>query len=333
MDNYRLILLKNDRQFNITPLASNLSWSDSIETLGTQLSFDVARNTKDRYMVNYDLINVQDKVLLSNNGIEVFRGIITDVTTEGLRKKVTAFDYAFLLNQSKTIKQFNRITASDGVRQLCNQFNIPIGSIVLIPTLISKIYKDKTIAEIIKDILNQATRELGIRYRLEMRAGKLHIEKYTDLIVKGTFQPAYNIAPFDVEKAIGEVNKQESIQDMKNCIVVTSYDEKSTRVLAKAEDLESIAETGLLQELVSVDNKDTSQANNIAQKKLKLLDRITENISVPLMGDDRVRSGRIINLESKMFNLAGTYLVKACTHTYQNGIHRMTVGVESVVVS
>jgi len=331
MDNYTLLLLKNQQKYNITKLSQELLWRDSIDTLGMELSFNIAKNNDDIFIKNYDVTEVGDKLVLSNNGIEVFRGIITDETINRYSKNIVAFDYAFHLNKSKTIIQFNKIRADEAIKQLCSKFNIPIGNITAISTLITKIYKDNTIAEIIKYILDIATKELGIQYRLEMRSGKLYIEKYMDLIVKATFKPASNLAAFDVTKAIGNISRSRSIQDMKNSIIITSSDEESTRVYASAKDDNSINKYGLLQEVQSVDDKDIAQVNNIAKNQLKLLNRITENTSIELLGSDLVRAGRILNIEEKTSGLSGNYLVKECTHTYNNRIHKMQLNIEGVI--
>lgn len=332
MDNYTLFLIKDDKkQINITNLCGNLSWKDSIDTLGMELNVDVARNTDDKYIKGYDLAEVGDKIVLLNNDKEIFRGIIVDLGTERYSKSITAFDYAFYLNQSRTIIQFNKVRADEAIKQLCSKFNVPIGNIASISTVITKIYKDNTIADIIRDILKQATNELGIKYRLEMRAGKLYIEKYTDLIIKPLFKPAMNVVEFNPLEAIGSISKTESIADMRNSILISSSDEKSSRVVAVAKDNKSISKFGLLQEVESVDDKDIAKAKIIAQNKLKELNRIGEDISIELLGDDNVRAGRILEVNNDMFKLQGQYLVKDCTHTYQNRIHKMNLTLGKVI--
>ncbi|WP_432408563.1 XkdQ/YqbQ family protein [Wukongibacter sp. M2B1] len=329
VDNYTVFLINNNgKKLNITQLCSNLSWRDSIETLGMELTFDIARNTEDDNIP--DVVEIGNKLILKNNSTEIFRGIITDLGTERYKKAITAFDYAFYLNQSRTIIQFRKISAKEAISQLCTKFNVPIGNITSISTPITKIYKDKTIAEIIKDILKQATNELGIKYRLEMRAGKLYIEKYTDLIVTATFQPSSNLEAFNILDAIGNISKTESIQDMKNSIQITSGNEKSSRIVATAEDTTNIAKYGLLQEVESVDDKDISKATNIANNKLKELNRINEDTTISLLGNDDVRAGRILEVANTIFDLKGQYLVKSCTHTYSNSIHKMSITVEKV---
>lgn len=332
MDNYSISLIKNNGNTRkITNISGELSWRDSIDTLGMELNVNVVRNTVDKYMSGYDLVEVGDKIILSNNDKEVFRGIIVDLDTEKFKKSITAFDYAFYLNQSRTIIQFNKAKADDAIKQLCNKFNVPIGNITGISASITKIYKEDTIADIMKDILKQATDTLGIRYRLEMRAGKLYIEKYTDLIIKPRFKPAPNIGGFNPLLAIGNISKNESIADMKNSILISSGDEKSSRVVAESKDDNNIAKFGLLQEVESVDDKDIAQAKNIAQNKLKELNRVGEDISIKLLGDDNVRAGRVIEVDNDMFNLKGQYLVKDCTHSYQNRVHTMDLTIEKVM--
>ena len=332
MDNYTLFLIKdNGMETNITRMCGNLSWRDSIDTLGMELNVDVARNTDDRYMKNYDLVEIGDKIVLLNNHNEIFRGIIVDLGTERYKKSIAAFDYAFYLNQSRTIIQFNKAKADDAIKQLCSKFNVPIGNITSIPISITKIYKDDTVADIIKDILKQATDALGIRYRLEMRAGKLHIEKYTDLIIKPRFKPAPNVASFNPLKVIGSISKTESIADMRNSILISSSNEKSSRVVATARDDKNIAKFGLLQDVESVDDKNIAQAKVIAQNKLKELNKVNEDISITVLGDDKVRAGRILEIDNDMFKLKGQYLVKDCTHNYHNRIHTMDLTLEEVI--
>lgn len=332
MDNYTIFLIKdNGITRKITNISSGLSWRDSINTLGMELNMVQVRNINDRYMRNYDLAETGDKIVLKNNGNEIFRGIIVNLSIDRYSKSITAFDYAFYLNQSKTIIQFNNKRADECIKQLCNKFNVPIGNITSIPITITKIYKDKTVADIIRDILKQAIDSLGMKCRLEMRAGKLYIERYTDLIVVPKFKPAPNISSFNPLRAIGSISKTESITDMRNSILITSNDEKSSRVIAEAKDDNNIAKFGLLQEVEAIDDKNIAQARTIAKNKLKELNRIGENISIRLLGDDNVRSGRILEIENEMFNLKGRYLVKDCTHTYQNRIHTMDLTLEKVI--
>lgn len=332
MNNYTLFLIKDkDVKKDITNLCGDLTWRDSLDTLGMELNVDISRNINDIYMSRHDQVEVGDKILLLNNVREIFRGIIVDLGTHVYSKPIVSYDYAYYLNKSKTIIQFHKIRADEAIKQLCNRFNVPIGNITNIPTLITKIYKEDTVADIIRDILRLASNELGIKYRLEMREGKLFIEKYLDLIIKPIFKPAVNLSSFNVLNAIGDISKSESIADMRNSILISSGDEKSSKIYAEIKDHANIAKFGLLQEVESVDDKDIAQAKNIAKNKLKELNRVGQIISLDLLGDDNVRSGRILEIDNDMFDMKGKYLVRECTHSLQNSIHKMSVTVEKVI--
>lgn len=331
MDKYNLILAKNSgMSYNITKLIGNLSWSDDLETLGTKLNFDFARNLDDKYLANYDMLTIGDKVILNNNAQEVFRGIITNVGYAKHIKSVTCFDYAFYLNQSKTVKQFYKISASRAIIELCKQFSVPIGQIEVMNTKISKIYKDNTIAEIIKDIMQQVEHETGTKYRLEMRAGKMYIIKYYEININPAFAPSDYAPSFKVLNVLGNISKEENIQDMRNSILVTSDDEKSAKIKATAVDNESIKTFGLLQDVLTADKKDASQAKHIAKNKLNELNRIQEDISISVLGHDDFKSGRIIPLTNKPYNLSGKYLIKSANHTYSNSIHKCDLTIKGV---
>ncbi|WP_099192230.1 XkdQ/YqbQ family protein [Tepidibacter mesophilus] len=331
MDNYTLYLIKNDgAKHNITSIVGNLKWEDSIETLGVRVDFSVVRNQEDKYLVNYDLVEIGDKIIKYNNNIETFRGIITDVTTNRYSKDITAFDYAFYLNKSKTIIQFYKSSANKSIEKICEKFGVK----VVVPnmaTLITKIYKDNTVAEVISDILKQVKEEIGKKYFYEMVQDTLYIREQGFETIQATYQPAVNVQAFNVLDAIGNITKTESIQEMKNSILVVSDEEKSTQIIASAKDNANIGKFGLLQDVMSVDKKDSAKANNIAKNKLKELNRIGEDITIDLLGNNKIKCGRLLDLNVTDYGVIGKYLIKTSQHTYQNSIHKCSITVKKVI--
>jgi hypothetical protein len=100
------------------------------------------------------------------------------------------------------------------------------------------------------------------------------------------------------------------------------------RTVGKEQDQESIKKYGMLQEVVILDEKEYKKAKLVAKNELKKLNRITENFSITILGDDKVKSGRVIDLEIPFFNLKGEYLIKESNHTVQNGIHKSELKLE-----
>lgn len=84
----------------------------------------------------------------------------------------------------------------------------------------------------------------------------------------------------------------------------------------------------MLQEVVTLDEKEFKKANLVAKNELKKLNKITEDFSIDVLGDDKVKSGRVIDIDLPLFNLKGEYLIKESSHTVQNGIHRINLKLE-----
>ena len=308
-----------------TKRAGSFVRSDNVDGLAMSFSFDIAINEIDKYWPKAE-IKTGDKVAFFNDaGKAVFSGMITDISqNDQYCKSFTAYDYGWNLNKNEVLVQFRNMNADAAIKKLCGDFKIPVGAICSIPTKISKIYPGDLLSDCIRDILKQAEADTAKSYRMEVRENKLFIEAYNDLVIKTTFKPASNLAQFDPTKYPASVGYEESIADLANSIQVTSEEEQSVRVLAKAQDTASIARYGVLQKVEHVTSKDSAQAGNIAKNLLLENNQVKKACNATFLGDDAVRSGRIISYHGKM------HLVKSCTHYYKNGMHTMELTLEAV---
>ncbi|QZY55092.1 XkdQ/YqbQ family protein [Crassaminicella profunda] len=317
---HQLLNIKDNLQIDITPLVGSISWRSNINELGQQLTFDIAFND-DRYfpMNPVDL----GSLIILNNQDEILRAIVVSEQRNGRgRIEYSCFDYAFYLNKSKAVYQFNKVTGKKAIETILNDFNVPIGNIVSIPTVINKIYREQAVSEIIKDILDIAKKATGMKYRMEMRQGKLYIEKQEDLMIKGTFQLASNIQPYDITNALSSPSRKRSIEEMKNSVQVVF----NNHVIEDKRKEELIQQYGLLQEVTSIDKNDKAKARNLADKILKDLGKVFEENSVEIMGDDQVRAGRTMKIKEPITGMIGKYLINDVNHTVKNGIHKMQLG-------
>ncbi|WP_369899740.1 hypothetical protein [Bacillus manliponensis] len=296
---------------NITQLVGGLGWEDSIDTLGMKLDFSVAYSNVEGFPK--DVVTIGDIVSLWNGNKEIFRGIVVTQGASGRSARTyTCFDFAFYLNKSKTVVQFNGHTASDAIRTVLNQFSVP-HSVTSISTPINTIYKDKTVSEIIKDVLTQATNHLWVKYRMEMRGSTLFIEPQADLIVQ---------ARVDL---ISNPSRTQSIEEMKNSILIVADGEDSSTVVATVKDTNSINKYGLLQDVRTVNEEEMANAQNMANNALAELNRIKEDSSIELLGNDDVRAGRILVVNEPITGIVGRRLITTCRHTVNNGIHKMSL--------
>ncbi|KQX69225.1 XkdQ/YqbQ family protein [Paenibacillus sp. Root444D2] len=322
---HQLILVKNGERKNITQLVGNLSWSSNIDALGVELSFDYAYNDT-FYFAEWDIVEIGDHILLANNNGDILhRFVVISPDVNGrFSKGFNCFDYAWYLNENETVIQFKNINASNAIRKLLDKFNIK-HVVTDISTLINKIYKDEAISDIIKDVLEQAEKETGNKYRMEMNIDTLSVQKQTDLIINPMVRLSENSAPFPVTAAISNPSRKTSIDGMKNRVIVVSSGDDNVNILIERSDDENIAKYGLLTEVVTVDEKNESQARNIAKNTLADLNRIKEDISLGLLGHDDIRAGRILELNEPITGIVGQYVIKSANHSESNGIHKVSV--------
>lgn len=300
---------------DVTQLAGGLTWSSDTDTLGQSLSFSLPFD-KDGELLPKPFVNVGDKISLRYNGEDVFFGIAVDEERNGRSPiKYNCFDLAFYLNENVVTIQFNDIPAKQAIEDLCGKIGIKC-TVANIAVKIKKIYKAQAVSEILKDILQICTEQNGVKYRFEMRGDTLVVFNWKDIKV-------------DVNAEwINNPNRKTSLSGMKNRIEIVSGDEKTAKVLGQAEDVANIAKYGLLTQSQTIDEKEISKAKNVANNLLKKLNRLKEEGGVSLIGDYRARAGRLITLNEPVTGLSGEFFVKSAQHTYNNGIHLMTLGLE-----
>lgn len=290
-----------------------------------QLDFSIPKDNA--YIKFY--VDLGDIVILENNGL-IFQGIITDKNINGIfEESFTVFDFAFYLNKSKTIKQFNNVNAKSAISNICNEQGISLSEIPNLTTDINHIYFENTIAEIIDDILEQCNKETGKIYYKEVLGNNLIIFEKGTKVINPTFKLAKNVATINVLDEIGiNFSKGYSIADLKNKVTIISNNEKQTRIISTKEDRKNISKFGLLHHIETIDEKDLNQATNIAKNKLNELNKIKETISLELLGDKTIKAGRVLNINNKEINISGTFSIISSNHTIENGIHKTNVELE-----
>jgi hypothetical protein len=318
---YRLV--KNDG-IDLTGRLLNITWRSSKDTLGDQLDFSLLQPD-----VNFSKIPLfyGDIVLLYNDdNEELFRGIIT-TSTQSDRSTITynSFDFAFYLNKNQKVYQFNT-TVSDAIKHICNDFNIPMGEIVDIPTQVKKIYLNDT-SSTIKDLISVGEIEQGKKYYFEMDKGKFCVKEKGSSLVKATTS-AFGIDT-NITSFISNPSRKLSIENMKNSIVITTGNEDAIKIIAESKSDDYINKYGLLQQIHDLtDDKDLVKAKSIADNLLNDLCKESEEVSLELIGSDKIRANVSIEINEIITGASGIYLVKDVIHNIKSGIHKMQLTLE-----
>lgn len=322
---HELWCINQSTMTNITPLIGSISWRSNTNELGEQVDFDIAFND-DRYFPKSP-VDLGSLISLRNKDKEVNRAIVITEQRKGRGTiSYNCFDYAFYLNKSKEVYQFNKLAANIAIQKVVEKAGIPIGSINCPGIPITKIYNEKAHSEVIKDILEIILQETGEKYVMEVRLNKLYIEKLSNKLISPTFKLAPNIADDLVTNAISSPSRKRSIEEMKNAIKVLLSNDNKVKVVAESKNQELISKYGLLQEVVSVDKDNIAQAKTIAENMLKEVGKIFEDNSITVPGNDDLRAGRILTIEEPLTGMSGKYLIESAQHTIKNGIHTCALG-------
>ncbi|SFA70068.1 XkdQ/YqbQ family protein [Clostridium frigidicarnis] len=291
-----------------TPLANNLSWSQDADNLAMQVTWDsITENFKGNL------------VSLTDNKEEFFRGIIVKKATKKNTYSYTAMDYMWYLNKSKEVIQFNSIPASQAIEQLLAKEEIKT-NIPWIGTNINQVFKDKPISDIIKEILEQVYNETGINYHFYM--------------VNEVFTIAQTSTARIGAKLLinSDMTLDSDMEELKNSVVVVSNESENANIIANVWDSDSINRIGRLQEVVNVDDKNYSQAQQIAENTLRKLnkDKNTLNIScIALEGGQNIKPNNYLYFYFyDKFGGEGWYWIKSVSHTLANNQHKISLSLE-----
>jgi hypothetical protein len=320
---YKVIIKDKD----ISDIIGNLTWRDTVDTLGVEVDFELPINRYDKkFEFLYDITLGDPIQILNAKGEVLVQAIIVSETPNGKITSFTAYDMAWYLNKSTVIKQFKKMIGNDCVKSLCKEIGIDV-EVSGLDTKIDKIYKDKAVSEVIKDIIEQCSQFNSKKFFIEFDKNKLIVSPYKKIKVFGTYEMQKDKF-ININENIGGVSLSKSIVDMKNSVLVITENKGAIRTIGEEQDSKSIEKYGKLQEVVTLDEKEFSKANLVAKNELKKLNKITEDFSIDVLGDDNVKSGRVIDIDLPLFNLKGEYLIKESNHTISNHIHKISLKLE-----
>ena len=314
-----------NRSEDITRFCGNVSITDNLDSITVETAFTIVKNPQDRYITSSRPNPVPgDKIDVIGDTRTLFSGIITEVSLDG---EYTALDYGFYLSNNDVIIQFNKTSCSTAVRQLCSKAGVPLGRLPGLPGTIDGLYIEKTVLEILQEIIETTTAAAGKNYFMRVRDGALNIYEYPQTVTfaKHRFEVGNEI---DVTYALGSVDGSDSVTDMRNNIVVVSEDNGTAKVLATAQNAAAVAKFGQLTKTIKRSSDEENPAAKAANT-LKELGNIKTTRSVgDMLGSEAVTAGVLLLFSSDRYGLTGVYLVKSVTHTF-GAAHRMSLDLEN----
>lgn len=297
---------------DITEMIGNLSWKNSIYELATTMSFDIAKSDATYLKDLMYTPQVGDIIRMVTNA-EIFRGVITKADDgDKNSNKYTIADLGWYLNKTSQTYQFKNISAANAIKEICNDLSI---SIVMLPELtanIKQIYFDKTVSDILKDILEKC----GGNYNFDFVPEGLRIYKIGDLTAYPEFQVASNVRQGYSIDYRGNVSHSTSIEDMYNSIKITSEKDNVYKELMVLQNRDLIDKYGFLQKIVKIDTE-KENADTVAKRELNENSKVNETFSFEIVEkyDRYTRAGEVISVDGVK------YAIESTSHSYKDGWH------------
>jgi hypothetical protein len=94
---YSVGVLYEGKKVDITNFAGKVELSTSLDSLGATFTFDLARNYNNENFATVERIQTGDIIFFYHDDMELFQGIVTELTTEKNSKSVSCLDFAFYL--------------------------------------------------------------------------------------------------------------------------------------------------------------------------------------------------------------------------------------------
>ena len=323
---YEIYTLKNEVYEEISKIKNviNISWNDDLNNIFTSFEFTSSEELeggawvkiKEKYDDKTVLIGVITQTSCSKKGIYNYSG----------------YDIGFYAEKNKITKQFKTNTSiSDAIKIAAAEAQIPCGELPIIPYTVKKIYKNTSVSDILKELLNFAI-EKGLQNNLyfDCKNGFINLSGYSENDnLKGYIANLYTLKSTDT---IHSFNITSSIEEMKNrVLVITSESENGniTKVNKEytASDDKSIQQYGLLQEIIEP-QKEEKNYKQLAENKLKELDNIKNEISLTVLADYKAQKGVIIPIKNDYLNLNDKYLIKSSRHSIEGAKEIVTINVK-----
>lgn len=253
------------------------------------------------------------------DGTGLFRGVIFtyDINARG-EATVTAYDENVYLRKNSDTRKFIGRTAAQIVRELCASYSIPVGTIsdtgYVIPRLV---YREVTLWEMIVKALAETRKQTGRKFRLFTTNGKVNLAEKKDAIVRWVLEDGVNIL---------DASRMRTIGDTRTSVKVLGGDEDKNPISATVRDSTLAAKYGVMQHVERADTDLTqSQLTQLANQRLIDLAKVGEEVTVEALGMTDVVAGAAVYAFEGMTEVAGGYYVTSDRHTFEAGVHRMSV--------
>lgn len=298
---------------DITEYVSSISWGGSRSEVARKLELKVVNAPLDSNITPITIDLADPVYLFEDDGkTELFRGFVTEREASSVQGVVTyvAYDLLFYTLKSKATYNFSSKTAETITQMVCDDLEIPVGSLASTGLTQKLIVQNVSIYEIIMQAYTQAYQQNGVSYRVTAKQGLLNVEEMGKVVCEIELTEDSNIT---------SSNYKETLTNMVNKVRIYDGEGNPAGVVQNDEDVKKY---GIFQQVYTKEEgKDattTAKSMFVGVEKTFTLNCVNHNGAV-------TGSGAVVRDSST--GLSGVVWVDADTHTWNNGVATMSLTV------
>jgi len=314
--------------FDISSYVRKVTWSGDSDQAARKLDFSIAYNTinKDRTFQPLNLqlggfIYMFYQETAADPEMEVFQGRIfyRKRTSGSYSFEFTCFDDLIYLAKSQ-MRMIIKGTVADGIRQVCQEINIPVGTLHQeLTAAVDLLVDGKSGTEALRMLLDQ-------QQVADKAAGKdtaylpVCLKGQVNVVDKGTLIEGYTAS---ADTNVISADHSESVQDMVNRVKAVDDNGTVCQMFTINDD---VTHFGMIQKIYKMQppKKDTAVDNTAAAKAA--LKRQKDESSLKGTGFIQCITGYSILVQEEQ--LQGKFYIKSDSHQFENGQHMMNLTLE-----
>ena len=316
MAKIQLLVVKNKKTIDMTNLVQAVRWSgrkgSSARTITVTMIDD------DGYRHARSGIDVADgnQCVFLVDGKERFRGILMN-QNQGDKKqlKFKAYDNGIYLANNKDTFVYKNKTADQVFSDVCSRFGIPTGEVAKCSYKIPELTKSKTTGQdAVLDALSLDYKATGTRHFISSDKGKLSLLQRKDQVISFVVDGDANLYGYSYTKSIESIKTRVKMISKEG----TTIAEKSNSALEQ--------KIGIFQEIQQPDESLTkAQVKDLVGSVLDTLDDPEETLTLNILGDPDVISGKAILVKIPHLGISRAYYVDSDDHTFEDNMHTMSL--------
>lgn len=316
MARIQLLVVKDKKTIDMTNLVKSVRWSGRKGSSARTIT--VAMIDDDGYRHARSGIDVADgnQCVFLVDGKERFRGIIMNQNQgDNKQLKFKAYDNGIYLANNKDTFVYKNKTADQVFSDVCSRFGIPTGEVAKCSYKIPEFTKSKTTGQdAVLDALGLDYKATGTRHFISSDKGKLSLLQRKDQVISVVVDGDANLYGYSYTK---------SIESIKTRVKMIS---KEGTTLAEKSNSSLEQKIGIFQEIQQPDESLTkAQVKDLVGSVLDTLDDPEETLTLNILGDPDVISGKAILVKIPHLDISRAYYVDSDDHTFEDNMHTMSL--------